>query len=534
MLRNLGESIIDKKRKNKKVAPAFYYTPDISPIINDLLSSYDITDKTAVSKVIKLSFKVLGGEQNEVNKVIYQTTVRNESKYPVVTLEIFRSIYDVFLGKELLGRITDKSVTVNMYSLIDMQIYVEYGEASGEYIYRSKGADHYPRERPIEIVLSNLYQNKKYYYRIAYKLIGGEDYIYGEEHTFHTARPKGSKYNFSIISDEHALARKLALTPVESYSLNYTLNGISSDRPDFLISLGDSAITGFGQNSVRNVIEAKERYIYYREFLDTICHSIPFYFVLGNHESENGWDKKLAKTSLAARKMLIPNPTPDDFFSGNNELLKFVGFRENYYSWEWGDSLFVVLDPYSYTERKPMMKERNSSWQWTLGRRQYDWLNSVLNASGSKWKFIFIHQLFGEGYGRGGIEVAKYKVDNQPSFEWGGEDINGDYVFENKRAGWEHGAIHDILVANDVTAVFHGHDHMFVMQELDGVVYQSAPFSSFTSVNIAHFVERYKVGVIKDNYGYLNVKVEPDVVVVEYIKIEDENQSEIEYSYSIQ
>ena len=32
-----------------------------------------------------------------------------------------------------------------------------------------------------------------------------------------------------------------------------------------------------------------------------------------------------------------------------------------------------------------------------------------------------------------------------------------------------------LLVANKVNIVFHGHDHLFVKQDLDGIVYQEVP-----------------------------------------------------------
>ena len=49
-----------------------------------------------------------------------------------------------------------------------------------------------------------------------------------------------------------------------------------------------------------------------------------------------------------------------------------VGIRENYYAWEWGDALFVVIDPYMYTKTKP-------EWGWSLGLEQYNWLKKTLS-----------------------------------------------------------------------------------------------------------------------------------------------------------
>jgi hypothetical protein len=35
--------------------------------------------------------------------------------------------------------------------------------------------------------------------------------------------------------------------------------------------------------------------------------------------------------------------------------------------------------------------------------------------------------------------------------------------------------IHQLLLENHVTTVFHGHDHLFAKQELDGIIYQEVP-----------------------------------------------------------
>jgi hypothetical protein len=76
------------------------------------------------------------------------------------------------------------------------------------------------------------------------------------------------------------------------------------------------------------------------------------------------------------RKTYFPNPYPNKFYSGNTVPEINVGIRENYYAWEWGNALFIVLDPYMYTKSKP-------EWGWTLGLQQYTWLKNTLSISGS-------------------------------------------------------------------------------------------------------------------------------------------------------
>lgn len=80
------------------------------------------------------------------------------------------------------------------------------------------------------------------------------------------------------------------------------------------------------------------------------------------------------------------NPIPDHFYTGDDTNNNFVGLRENYYAWKWGDALFIVLDPYWYTSPKP---DANTGWRWTLGKKQYDWLKATLEKDKSLYKFVF-------------------------------------------------------------------------------------------------------------------------------------------------
>ena len=53
--------------------------------------------------------------------------------------------------------------------------------------------------------------------------------------------------------------------------------------------------------------------------------------------------------SAQLRTTYFPNPVPDAFYSGNSTPDTTVGMLEDYYAWEWGDALFIVLDPYWFT-----------------------------------------------------------------------------------------------------------------------------------------------------------------------------------------
>ncbi len=113
---------------------------------------------------------------------------------------------------------------------------------------------------------------------------------------------------------------------------------------------------------------------------------------------------------------------------------------------------------------------------------------------------------------RGGVEVAKL-------WEWGGYNEEGKNEFAVQRPGWEM-PIHDLLVKHGVTIVFHGHDHLFVKQDLDGIVYQEVPQPGHPrSGNINTAKEYgYLSGEIQSSSGYVRVRVGQDNARVDYVR----------------
>ena len=167
------------------------------------------------------------------------------------------------------------------------------------------------------------------------------------------------------------------------------------------------------------------------------------------------------------RKFYFPNPEPNSFYSGNTEVEDYgMGSPQNYFAWTWGNALFVVIDAYRY-QNDTTAKPKN--WDWSIGFTQYTWLKNTLESSTAQYKFVFCHQVRGQG--RGGALIAK-------NFEWGGYENNGTtFGFTTKRQGWAK-PIHQLFVDNGVNIFFHGHDHLFAHEVLDSVVYPEVPMPS--------------------------------------------------------
>ncbi len=414
-----------------------------------------------------------------------------------------------FTAQELLGRVTDSSVTINMAADQDLDVYVEYGTASGSYTGRTASA-RYSGGAPFNVVLTGLKANTRYYYRIEYRATGASAFTPRVERSFQTQRPRGSTFTFDVQFDPHMDENSDPATYTQ------TLANILADKPDFLIDLGDNTMSDKLQPVTQAGVLGRNQLL--RTYYDLACHSVPLFLVLGNHEGEwgrflDGTANNVAVWNTLARKQYYPNPVPDGFYSGDAQTYPIVGQRQAYYSWEWGDALFVVLDPYW---NQPSSPDASGDWSLTLGPTQYAWLKRTLESSASTFKFVFCHNLVGglnmNGPMRGGIETARY-------LEWGGYNLDGAWGFDKARPDFAM-PVHNLLVANNVTVFFHGHDHLYARQDLDGIVYQEGPQPSARNTNLGARGTDYSYthGTVLGGVGYIRVTVSPTAVTAQYVQ----------------
>lgn len=446
---------------------------------------------------------------------------------------------------EFLGMPTDTSVTLNVVATLNQYAFVEYGTTPGSYtnatpvtLFAIDGAkpEFY---NPIEITIPGLQPNTEYYYRFRHRDTTATTFKTRGERSFHTARPRGTPFVFTITADPHLDVNSDLPLFIRA------MDNIAADSPDIHIDLGDifmtdklaDGVTGvppqFFGGLTLNQSRLNDRALFFRNQFERVCHSVPFFYTQGNHEAEYGYtfnaaaDKQnnIPAWNLKARKAFYPTPVPNSFYTGNATPKDYtggtLGLLENYYAYEWGDALFITLDPFWNTTTNP--NSADDAWQWTLGKPQYDWLKITLQNSSAKYKFVFMHHLIGgtttlangttpQFAARGGVEVAD-------KYEWGGKNADGSIGFVTKRPGWEM-PIHDLLVANKVNAVFHGHDHLYACQTLDGIVYLECPqpgTPNFTSLGSAGD-GKYKTGVLLPNSGHIRVSAGPSQAMAEYVR----------------
>jgi hypothetical protein len=453
-----------------------------------------------------------------------------------------------FTGEELLGKPTDTSITINIVPASTIEYHYQYGTTSGVYIGLTSNQTA-TGGQPNEVVINGLSSNTQYFYRMQYHLPGETDWVNRTEHSFWTQRDEGSTFMFTVTSDSHANFNS---------SEQNAMTNILNEHPDFEVDLGDT----FMIDNTSSQTAVNNAYLAFREplYFDKIGNSVPIFLSSGNHENEEGWNFddtpfSIALGSVLARKLYYPTPITDGFYSGNDDPLAAINaatygdqYREDYYAWTWGDALFIVIDEFQYTMSNPYGSTAGEGgddpatgdqWNWTLGQQQYDWLKQTLEGSDAKYKFVFSHNMVGgiprsisvnpAGYVRGGAEAAGY-------FEWGGNNADGSWGFDTKRPGMDV-PIHQLFMDNGVSAYFHGHDHQYVYETRDGIVYQEVPSpgmsgSGFGGIYTTGDHGDYNTVKMLGGPGHLRITVTSTQATVDYIS-SSSTSGTVNYSYNI-
>ena len=411
---------------------------------------------------------------------------------------------------EILGRPTNSGITVQILFADSAQIRVQYGTSSGTYTNQTNWQT-FADSATAEIVLTGLQPNTQYFYKVNYRQPGATSFNSRPEHSFHTQRPTTDSFVFIVQADPHMDASS------DTALYRVCLQNQLKDKPDFMIDLGDFLMTDKLKNTANQVPfdTIPYRCNLLRSKYEISCHSVPLFIALGNHEGEEGWYNNGTSNNIAVwdaqqRKRFFPNPFPNSFYTGDTSNTPFVGARESFYAWQWGNALFVVIDPYWYTSPKP---DSLTGWRWTLGKMQYDWLKQTLENSNAKFKYIFAHQIVGgDREGRGGVEYAD-------KYEWGGSNLDGTPGWATNRSGW-YKPLKDLFAENRVNIFFHGHDHFYGQQKKDCMIYQETPQPSLPNFNYPNSAAPYGYlqGLILGNTGHLRVSVTPNYTKVEYVK----------------
>jgi hypothetical protein len=312
------------------------------------------------------------------------------------------------------------------------------------------GAFALPRVRGSDVAewtLRDLQAGTRYRYEVVDCRAGADATLY--EGSVVTARPPGDRFSFTLISDTH-IGADLSFTNQGNPA---TLSGASAQMaaasPDFLLNLGD--ILDFHQYGF-NVPPpdgsiTRLAYLNYRTTLGGLLGNTAHYPVLGGWDSENGCDTlEEIERSRQQRLLYLPAAGPETYPQGGSAF-------QDYYAFNWGDALFVVLNVYTYTPGCHLLGAfPGLPDDWTLGAAQLDWLRATLAKDTSKWKFLFIHHPVGGS---------------------AGDDINSAYGRGGGLAAHvgEQEIVHQLMIQHRVQVMFYGHDHVFTDMVVDDIHY---------------------------------------------------------------
>ena len=164
----------------------------------------------------------------------------------------------------ILARPENNSVTLSILAYENLEGFVAYGSRAGDYTVRMT-VQQFKNGEPVEVVIDGLQANSSYYYQFHWRAVGAEQFNKSPEYTFHTARPPGNTFTFTMTADSHLDEH----TSTAVY--RQTLTNIQADKPDFHIDLGNLFMT----DKHANRDEAAKQYLAQRYYLGQIGPSAP-------------------------------------------------------------------------------------------------------------------------------------------------------------------------------------------------------------------------------------------------------------------
>ncbi|KLO21632.1 hypothetical protein X275_08475 [Marinitoga sp. 1197] len=208
-----------------------------------------------------------------------------------------------------------------------------------------------------------------------YKLIvedGAAKGVTTKTYTFKTVSEKVKEFKFVVYADTRTYNKRHRIVA----------DKIAEENPDFVVHVGDLVMDGRIMSDWDGFFWA----------IKNIAANSPFYPVLGNHE----YNSKYYFSSFV---------TPQ----GGGD------YNEQYYSFNYGDAHFIVLD----ADVLLMQKDKEGM------ERETQWLiNDLEKNKNSKWKFVFFHEPFWTNCTEYGVEPVSPTINYwKPVFEKYGVDI---------------------------------------------------------------------------------------------------------------
>lgn len=327
--------------------------------------------------------------------------------------------------------------------------------------------------------------------------------LFNGQGTFVTQRSGSAPFRFVAMTDAHVNP----LNPERNIVLRTCADVADRLNPDFVFHMGDNIQTVASSHGGPATQEEHPSifYLYWRQVLGKLQGDAANFVVNGNWEGENGWHPEQNRQwARNARMLFAPAPGSDTYPQGGSR-------NEDYYAFEWGNALFVVLNATGYNSiNHEHTLGAGRGDDWTLGREQLAWLEKTLKESRAPWKFLFIHHAVGGN---------------------AGDDVNTRYGRGGGRAAHvgEQAKIHEMMKRYGVQVFFYAHDHVFTDMEVDGIHYicngsVGAPWKFSTEETGYEFY-------IPDS-GFTVVDVNGDSATIRYVR-PDEKEADGKTLYTL-
>jgi hypothetical protein len=301
-----------------------------------------------------------------------------------------------------------------------------------------------------EITVSGLRPGTRYRYSVA----APDGGVRGRG-SFKTAPgPAGSKFKFVVWGDSQAAPE--VFSGVASAML--------AGAPDFAVGVGDYTDNGC----------EPERYA--TEFFgpaEKFLASVPVFLAPGNHDygyNHRGfWNYSPSSPGAREFRELFRNPAGDS----------------TYYSFDYGNSHFIVLDPNEGA--------KHDTFDVSPGSGQYDWFVKDLDspaARAARHVFVFFHE-------------PPFTTTWDEKKKYDGEELLRRHIvplLENRR----------------VTAVFSGHAHVYERGELNGVAY-IVTGGGGGILDQVQYKKWEQVRVVLHEHHFMRVTVDGELILVEAV-----------------
>jgi hypothetical protein len=392
-----------------------------------------------------------------------------------------------------LARPTTESILVSVRSgVVDTTARLEIRAVLGPTIWSAAGADRsVPAGEFVRWEVGDLAAGSAYDYQVL-MATPGEDLAPVATGRFTTQRVGEVGFTAALTADPHTGSFAEGSAPV--IALDDVVRNVQRDRPEFVIALGDNVAWNTSRDYAQyDDFGANFAYTMYREHMAPLSVSCPHFGLIGNWEGESGkFPAESAALMATVRRKFAPGPNNLTYPQGGSP-------NEDYYAFDWGPVLFVVLNVQSYSapsgSLSTPMADVTLVGDWSLGAAQRSWLEGVLAASDHPFKFVCIHHPVGGNaatsmetlYGRGGPRAA--------------------LVGEQR-------LVHEMMREFGVQIFFFGHDHVFLDESVDGIHY-ALPGSCGAPWKFGREITGYQRYWLDSGHGRLTVR--PERATVDFV-----------------